>query len=173
MTCRSVILLHVQAALGLSRLSHERPEYLWLVLRKPSEDDRSPASSEPAGELRVRLQWTSAPLSVADTAGQNAGFVSRLVPPMLSLAVRALPCCGIFPLVIRDDVLFVRNPRAMTAACGLEVSYRVERKRLWVAGGLWSWRCMALPSLLWTPQSCASPERQVPFPECPPAIYTW
>ena len=79
--------LHVQATLSLSRLSHERPEYLWLVLRRPSEDDRSPACSEPAGELRVRLQWTSAPISAADTAGHSAGCALRLVPPTLNLSV--------------------------------------------------------------------------------------
>ena len=85
LTCRCVMLLHVQATLSLSRLGHERPEYLWLVLRRPSGDDRSPASSEPVGELRVRLQWTSAPISTADTAGQSTGCVLRLMPPIIVL----------------------------------------------------------------------------------------
>ncbi len=56
---------YVQATLGLSRLSHERPEYLWLVLHKP-QGDRSATSAEPCGELRVRLQWAPAALRKAD-----------------------------------------------------------------------------------------------------------
>ena len=56
----------MQATLSLSRLSHKRPEYLWLVLRKP-HGDRALNSPEPCGELRVRLQWAPAPLRKANT----------------------------------------------------------------------------------------------------------
>ena len=57
----------MQATVSLSRLSHERPEYLWLVLRKPGGN-----TPEPCGELRVRLQWTPAPLRKAGT-GEGTG----------------------------------------------------------------------------------------------------
>lgn len=67
----------LQATLSLSRLSHERPEYLWLALQKPP-GDRPDASREASGELRVRLQWTPAPLSKADS-GQGIGCAPCLV----------------------------------------------------------------------------------------------
>ena len=57
---------YLQATLGLSRLSHGRPEYLWLVLHKP-QGDRAVVSPEPCGELRVRLEWAPTPLRKADT----------------------------------------------------------------------------------------------------------
>ncbi len=65
---------HLQATLSLSRLSHERPEYLWLVLYKP-QGDRPVTSTEPCGELSVRLQWAPAPLRKAD-AVEGIGYAS-------------------------------------------------------------------------------------------------
>ena len=67
----------MQATLSLSRLSHERPEYLWLTLHRPLSERGALPRSEACGELRVRLQWTPAPLSKAD-AGLAAGCVTHV-----------------------------------------------------------------------------------------------
>ena len=74
----SSTLQHVQATLSLGRLSHERPEYLWLTLNGPLSERGALPRSEACGELRVRLQWTPAPLSTAD-AGLAAGCVTDML----------------------------------------------------------------------------------------------
>lgn len=68
----------MQATLSLSRLSHERPEYLWLVLHKLG--DRPTTSPKACGELRVRLQWAPAPLRKANTV-EGIGCASHAHTP--------------------------------------------------------------------------------------------
>ena len=79
----------MQTTLSLSRLGHERPEYLWLVLHKPHG-----STPEPCGELRVRLQWAPAPLRKAGT-GQGIGWAP--LPHVIQVAGLAQGCGPITP----------------------------------------------------------------------------